>query len=102
MPNIGKMQIVCPPWNELLIVVRTSSLLSKCLIYPKPIASEQAKIPISHSQTILDPQIDHWGNLVFLYLSNTLIPIKGFSFSNLDLVNVTSNNHIHGLPPLFS
>jgi hypothetical protein len=102
MPNIGKMQIVCPPWNELLIVVRTSSLLSKCLIYLKPIASEQAKIPISHSQTILDPQIDHWGNLVFLYLSNTLIPIKGFSFSNLDLVNVTSNNHIHGLPPLFS
>jgi hypothetical protein len=65
-------------------------------------ASGEAGIPISHSQTILDPQIDHWGNLAFLYLSNKLIPVKGFSFSNLNLVNVTSNNHIHGLPPLFS
>jgi hypothetical protein len=101
MPNIGKMQIVCPPWNELLIVVHLHYYLN-VLIYPKPIASEEPKIPISHSQTILDPQIDHWGNLAFLYLSNTLNPIKGFSFSNLDLVNVTSNNHIHGLPPLFS
>jgi hypothetical protein len=68
------------------------------IIYPKPIGSEEAKI----SQTILHPQIDHWGNLAFLYLSNKLIPVKGFSFSNLNLVNVTSNNHIHGLPPLFS
>jgi hypothetical protein len=72
------------------------------ITYPKPIASEEAKIPISHSQTILDPQIDHWGNLASLYLSNKLIAVKGFSFSNLNLVNVTSNNHNHGLAPLFS
>jgi hypothetical protein len=65
-------------------------------------ASEEGKIPISHSQTILDLQIDHWGNLAFLYLSNKLVPVTGFSFSNLNLVNVTSNNHIHGLPSLFS
>jgi hypothetical protein len=64
------------------------------IIYLKPIASKEAKIPISHSQTILDPQIDHWGNLAFLYLSNKLIPVKGFSFSNLNFVNVTTNNHI--------
>jgi hypothetical protein len=48
--------------------------------YPKPIAGEEAKIPISHSQTILDPQIDHWGNLAFLYLSNKLIPERDFLF----------------------
>jgi hypothetical protein len=49
------------------------------ITYPKPIASEEAEIPISHSQTMLDPQIDRWGNLAFLYLSNKLIPVKGFS-----------------------
>jgi hypothetical protein len=50
------------------------------ITYPKPIAREESKIPISHSQTILDPQIVHWGNLAFLYLSNKLIPVKGFFF----------------------
>jgi hypothetical protein len=65
------------------------------ITYPKPIAREESKIPISHSQTILDPQIVHWDNLAFLYLSNKLIPVKGFFFSNLNLVNVvTSNNNI--------
>jgi hypothetical protein len=99
------MQIVCPSWNELLIVVNLHYYL--CIMFNQPQnplqdASEEAKIPISHSQTILDPQIDHWGNLAFLNLSNKLIPVTGFSFSNLNLLNVTSNNHIHGLPSLFS
>jgi hypothetical protein len=85
MPNIRKMLIVRPSWNAGTAHSCKSSLLSIMFItYPKPIASEEAKIPISHSQTILDPQIDHWGNLAFLYLSNKLIPVKGFSFSNLN------------------
>jgi hypothetical protein len=44
------MQIVSASWNEVLIVVN----LHYYNLYnlPKPIASEEAKIPISRSQSI--------------------------------------------------
>jgi hypothetical protein len=56
MPIIGKMQIVCASWNEVLIVVIFIIIIFTT--YSKPIGSEEAKIPISRSQTINDNDPD--------------------------------------------
>jgi hypothetical protein len=43
MPNIGKMQIVCPSWNELLIVVNLHYYLCIMFNLPKTHCKMQVK-----------------------------------------------------------